>query len=254
MGCCDNLQRRAGIATMKGAEVTLLGPELKVGDKTPDFTLLKTDMSEAQLSMKDQMATDIFTGTDADGLVGLDSAIGTTNTYGAISGNDYSWWRSTVNADAHTIANMKTSTHASYWWTLLGTAFAASLHGGGMPNLVIVTPEIFNVIESINIAQQQFQMLNKRSQVLAQNGFPTIQYRGVPIVADEFCPAYQCYVLNTNYMSLYVHSRSTGSNFRFTGFKEPTNQLARVGQITWKGQLGINNRRMFYKFTNLAAS
>ena len=149
---------------------------------------------------------------------------------------------------------MKTSTHASYFWTLLGTAFAACTNGGGMPNLVITTPEIFNVVESINIAQQQFQMLNKRGQLLAQNGFPVIQYRGVPIVADEMCPAYSCYILNTKYLSLYVHSRSARSNFRFTGFKEPSNQLARVGQITWKGQLGINNRRMFYKFTAMANS
>ncbi len=123
-----------------------------------------------------------------------------------------------------------------------------------MPNLVVVSLELFNIIESINIAQQKFEMLGKRGKLLAQNGFPVIEYRGVPIIADEFCPAYQCYVLNTKYLSLYVHSRATSSNFRFSGFKNPTNQLARVGQITWKGQLGINNRRMFYKFTSLGAS
>jgi len=228
--------------------------EDKVSGPDAVASLLERNMAETQLSMKDQLSTDIFIGTDADGIVGLDSAINTTNTYGGISGTDYTWWVSGVNTSAHTIANLKTSTHASYFWTLLGTAFASCTHGGGQPNLVILPHAVFNVVESIAIAQQKFEMLNKRSQVLAQNGFPVIQYRGVPIVADEFCPAYQCYVLNTKYLNLYIHSRSTGSNFRFTGFKEPTNQLARVGQITWKGQLGITNRRMFYKFTNLAAS
>jgi hypothetical protein len=217
-------------------------------------SLLESNMSESQLSMKDQLATDIFTGVDADGLVGLDQAIGTTNTYGGISGTDYTWWRSTVSTTAHTTANMKTAASTSYVWTLLGNAFAACLHGGGYPNLIITTPEVFNVIEAVSISQQKFEMLNKRSETLAQNGFPVIQYRGTPIVADEFCPAYQMYVLNTKFLSLYVHSRSTGNNFRFTGFKQATNQLARVGQITFKGQLGINNRRMFYKFTSLAAS
>ena len=149
---------------------------------------------------------------------------------------------------------MKDSTNASYFWTLLGTAFASATHGGSSPNLVITTLDIFNVIESIAIAQQKFEMLNKRSQLLAQNGFPVIQYRGVPIVADEKCPDYACYVLNTKFLNLYQHSRSTAGNFRFTGFKEPANQLARVGQITWKGQLGITNRRMFYKFTAMANS
>jgi hypothetical protein len=200
------------------------------------------------------MASDIFTGTDVDGIVGIDSAIGTTNTYGAISGTDYTWWRSTVDATAHTIANMKTTTSTSYIWTLLGNAFAACAHGGSMPNLVITSHAIFNIIESTNIVMQTFESLNKRSASLAQNGFSVIQYRGVPIVADEFCPDYQMYVLNTKYLKLYTHSRSSQRGFRFTGFKEPTNQLARVGQLSWKGQLGISNRRMFYKFTSLGAS
>jgi hypothetical protein len=228
--------------------------EDKVSGPDAVGTLLENSMKEAELSMKDQLATDVFTGTDADGIVGLDSAINTTNTYGAISGGDYSWWRSTVDTGSHTIANLKTAASTSYFWTLLGTAFAACTHGGGTPNLVIVPHAIFNVVEGIAIAQQRFERFNKRSQALADNGFPVIQYRQVPIVADEFCPAYQCYVLNTKYLSLYVHSRSARSNFRFTGFKNPTNQLARVGQITWKGQMGINNRRMFYKFTAMADS
>ena len=228
--------------------------EDKVNGPDAVGSLLEESMKEAELSMKDQLATDIFTGTDADGIVGLASAVNTTNTYGAISGTDYTWWVSTINTSSHTKANLKTASHASYFWTLLGTAFAACTHGGGQPNLVITTLDIFNVIESIAIAQQTFERFNKRSQALADNGFPTIQYRGVPIVADEFCPAYSCYVLNTKYLNMYVHSRAARSNFRFTGFKEPTNQLARVGQITWKGQLGITNRRIFYKFTAMANS
>jgi len=228
--------------------------EDKVNGPDAVGSLLESSMKESELSMKDQLATDIFSGTDSDGIIGLATAINTTNTYGAISGGDYSWWRSTVDTSSHTVANLKTASHASYFYTLLGTAFAACTHGGGMPNLVIVPHAIFNVIEGINIAQQQYNMLSKRGQALAQNGFPVIEYRGVPIVADEFCPAYTCYVLNTKYLSLYVHSRAAASNFRFSGFKEPSNQLARVGQITWKGQLGINNRRMFYKFTAMANS
>ena len=228
--------------------------EDKVSGPDAVGSLLENSMKESELAMKDQLAVDMYTGIDADGLVGLASAINTTNTYGGISGGDYSWWRSTVNTTSHTIANLKTPASTSYFWTLLGTAFAACTHGGGMPNLVVVPHAIFNVIESTNIAQQQFQMLSKRGQLLAQNGFPVIEYRGVPIVADEYCPAYHCYVLNTKYLSLYVHSRAAASNFRFTGFKEPSNQLARVGQISWKGQLGINNRRMFYKFTAMADS
>ena len=34
------MEERKGIATFQGNPLTLLGPELKVGDKTPDFRLV----------------------------------------------------------------------------------------------------------------------------------------------------------------------------------------------------------------------
>lgn len=41
---------RPGGATMKGNPLTLIGPELKVGDTAPDFELLKNDLSSVTLS------------------------------------------------------------------------------------------------------------------------------------------------------------------------------------------------------------
>lgn len=37
------MEKRKGIVTMKGNPVTLLGKEIKVGDKAPDFTVITTD-------------------------------------------------------------------------------------------------------------------------------------------------------------------------------------------------------------------
>jgi len=42
-------QERAGAATFQGNPLTLQGPELKVGDKSPDFTLLANDLSAVSL-------------------------------------------------------------------------------------------------------------------------------------------------------------------------------------------------------------
>jgi thiol peroxidase len=42
-------QERTGAATFKGSPLTLIGPELKVGDKAPDFTLNKNLLEEASL-------------------------------------------------------------------------------------------------------------------------------------------------------------------------------------------------------------
>jgi thiol peroxidase len=40
-------QERTGQITFKGNPMTLVGPELKVGDKAPDFTLTSTDLGQA---------------------------------------------------------------------------------------------------------------------------------------------------------------------------------------------------------------
>lgn len=42
-------QERTGAATFKGNPITLIGPELKVGDQAPDFTLSKNLLEEVSL-------------------------------------------------------------------------------------------------------------------------------------------------------------------------------------------------------------
>jgi thioredoxin-dependent peroxiredoxin len=44
------LQKRSRIVTMKGKAVTLLGPEITVGQKAPDFVAQATDLSDVRLS------------------------------------------------------------------------------------------------------------------------------------------------------------------------------------------------------------
>jgi thiol peroxidase len=45
-----HLQERTGIATLGGNPITLLGPEIKVGDQAPDFKVNKDLMTEVSLS------------------------------------------------------------------------------------------------------------------------------------------------------------------------------------------------------------
>jgi thiol peroxidase len=43
------MQERAGLVTMKGNPLTLIGPALKVGDKAPGFTAVDNDLSQVGL-------------------------------------------------------------------------------------------------------------------------------------------------------------------------------------------------------------
>ena len=44
------MAERAGVITMKGNPLTLIGPEIKAGDQAPDVTLVANDLSEVKLS------------------------------------------------------------------------------------------------------------------------------------------------------------------------------------------------------------
>lgn len=44
------VQERTGVATFKGNPITLMGPELKVGDQAPDFNLSKNLLEQSTLS------------------------------------------------------------------------------------------------------------------------------------------------------------------------------------------------------------
>jgi len=41
---------KTGVITMKGKPLTLVGPDIRVGDKAPDFAVLAGDLSEVRLS------------------------------------------------------------------------------------------------------------------------------------------------------------------------------------------------------------
>ncbi len=43
-------EERSGVITFKGNPLTLVGPEVKVGDRAPDFTVLAGDLSEVTLA------------------------------------------------------------------------------------------------------------------------------------------------------------------------------------------------------------
>lgn len=209
--------------------------------------ILQSKMADAENTLKDLVGTDLFTGTTH--IIGLDSAIGTTNTYGGIDGNTYSWWRSTVDTTAHTGANMLDSTNASYIHKLLRAGYKACRHLGNVPNLIVTSQDIYDIYEQTLQVNARYNM-SARGQFLADAGFSVIEFRGIPIVVDDFVDdsADAMYMLNTNFMDLWIHP---DANFKFSGFVRPGNQDARTGQILFSGQLTISNRRMFARWSDL---
>lgn len=211
------------------------------------LNLIAERTREAEMSLKDYVTDDIYAGSNTKGIIGLSTLVA-AGTYGGIAGGTYSWWQAGSDATAHTAANMKDSTNSSYILTLLRTGYISCKHGGETPNLIVTTQAVWDILEHVLQQQAQYEKFNKRTGLLADAGFQTLQWRGIPVVADEKCTADTMYMLNTNYINFYIHP---SRNFYFTGFKTPMNQDAKAGQILLKAQLSTNNRRMHYVWTDL---
>lgn len=212
--------------------------------------LLKNRMEGAEMKMRDDLAADLFQGTGSKGIIGFDAAIG-SGSYGGIDGATETWWVSGTSSTAHTRSQLIDSTDTTHYINLLFQAASRSCkHLGEKPNLIVTTDLIWDIYESTLQANARYPKTG-RGEKIADAGFDVLEWRNTPIVADELCPAGYVFFLNTNYLTIYVHPKK---NFKFTGFKIPTNQDGRVGQILLKTQIATGNRRMHYKYTGFPTS
>ena len=214
------------------------------------INLLNDRQQEATQKMKDDLAVDLFEGGGGKALVGIDTAIA-AGTYGGIAGASYSWWQSGSSSTARTRSQLIDPTDTTnYINYLFQAADRSALALNEVPNLIVTTPLIWDIYEGTLQADARYPKTG-RGQKIADGGMDVIEWRSRPIIKDELCPAGYVYFLNTKFMTLYTHPNKY---FKFTGFKVATNQDGRVGQVLTKIQLGVNNRRMHYKYSGWPTS
>ncbi len=222
--------------------------ERQVNGENAVMNLVDTTFEEAEMSMKDQLGVDIFTGSTY--IVGLNTAIA-AGTYAGIAGGTYSWWQSGVDATGHTAANMADSSNAAYIHKLFRAAWKSCKHKGEKANLIVTSQEVYDIYEQTLQVNARYPMTD-RGKFMADAGFGGIEFRQIPIVVDDFCADLTdsaCYFINTKYSPLFYHPQN---NFRLTPWKVPTNADGKIAQLYFSAQIGLTNRRMFYKFSDLA--
>lgn len=214
------------------------------------ISLLADRQEEATTKMRDDLAADLFEGGGGKALVGIDTAIA-AGTYGGIAGATYTWWQSGVDSTSRTRSQLIDPTDTTnYINYLFQAADRSTLHKSMTPNLIVTTPLIWDIYEGSLQSSARY-VKGKRGQMIADAGFDVVEWRNRPVVKDELCPDGYTFFLNTNFMTIYTHPNKY---FKFTGFKVPTNQDGRVGQVLTKLQLAVNNRRMHYKFSGWPTS
>ena len=213
------------------APVPFLGMEGAVQQDHAIIPLIEARMNDATNVMMDAMATALYTNTtNTQQFTGLPAAVddGTgTATYGNItrSSTTNPWWRSKVYA-----AGSVNPTRQNVLQYISGTV----KYGAEVPTFGVCGFGTWTLLAQDYVGQEQY-VITPGSGFDGdsngpQAGFRALMVAGVPIYPDPYCPEGTLYLLNTNYLSLYIHEQG---QFVFTGFEStlPNWQIGYVGAV-----------------------
>lgn len=209
--------------------------------------LVATEIEWRTNRLKDEMGAQVYsdgTGNSSKDLLGIHAAVDdSTNvtTYAGLSRATYTNWRGTLTAQSGSLSLAN-----------LAADFDAAQRGDDAPTLIVTTPTVFTIYEALltPTVSHQFSMNDFRmtedgmakvgGTLAANQGFRALTFRGVPVVGDEKATSGNIFTLNEKHLFFYVIpqvDREIKAGFGWTGFKEPANQDAVVGQLLWYGQL-----------------
>ena len=215
--------------------ITITGlDELKNSGDAAKVSFVKSKVQLAEKSLAYTMGADVYTGTSAAALVGLQTMISTSRTYGGIDSSTYTWWDAQVDSTTTTLTIPKME-------SLFGLCTIGNVH----PTLMVTTQAIWDSYFSLLQPQQRF-MDSK----VADAGWTNVTFRGVPVIVDNRCPTSYLFMVNEDYVKLYTHSKR---DFKLEPFIKPVNQDVATAKIYWAGLLAGDNPRLQGRFSALTA-
>ena len=230
--------------------VPFLGMEGLAQQDAAIIPLIEARMNDATNGMMDSLGTALYNNTtNAQQFTGLPAAVdnGTgTAVYGNINRSTYSFWKAQQYA-AGSVAPTRANT--MQW---IG---AAVKYSGERPNFGVMGMGTWLQLSQDFLGLERYNV-NPGGQYAddgkgaARSGFEAIMVAGVPIYADPYCPEGILYLLNTNYLSLYVHDLAS---FQFTGFESmiPNYQIGFVGAVVLAAEMVLTKPKSCVKTTGL---
>lgn len=173
--------------------------------RTPEgnVRLWARNMVDAVTGVAKLIDTDFFTGSGGNGLVGLDTAIGSaSNTYGGVDRSQpaNAFWRPTVSDSASA---------ALTFAQIRSDLSAIKIASGQRPDVALVSPATYNKIASLYDPQKMYvyQVVDKvwlagRSASLLEGGAGGLSFDGCVFVEDAFCPDSTIYYLNSEFVKV----------------------------------------------------
>jgi len=178
--------------------------------------LIDARLVDSTNNQADFMATMLFNNTsNQQQWIGLPGAADDgTNlvTYGGLSRTTNPWWQGKVYA-----AGSVPPTRKLVSQYIVGVTKS----GAEMPTLGLMGPGTWQYLVEDYIGAEQFfhrpgDSGFEDTEGGGKAGFSALMVAGVPIYMDPYCPEGLLYLLNTNYLNLYVHE---SASFAFSGFE-----------------------------------
>ena len=230
------------------APVPFLGMEGAVQQDYAIIPLIEARMNDATNVMMDAMATSLYTNTtDNQQFIGLPAAVddGTgTTTYGNINRTTSTWWKS-----KQYNAQSVNPTRQNVLQYISGTV----KNGAEVPTFGVCGFGTWTLLAQDYVGQEQYVITPGSSFSDTADGphaaFRALMVAGVPIYPDPYCPEGTLYLLNSNYLSLYIHDQGS---FVFTGFEStlPNWQIGYVGAVLMIAELVSTKPKSMSKVTN----
>lgn len=226
------------------APVPFLGMEGAVQQDHAVIPLIEARMNDATNVMMDAMATALYNNTtNAQQFTGLPLAVASSGTYGNIDRATYTWWASKQYA-----AGSVNPTRQNVLQYISGTV----KNGAEVPSFGVCGFGTWTLLAQDYVGQEQY-VITPGSGFDADGNGPQAAFRalmvaGVPIYPDPYCPEGTLYLLNTNYLSLYIHDQGS---FVFTGFEStlPNWQIGYVGAVLMIAELVNTKPKAMTKVT-----
>lgn len=231
-----------------GSIVRYYTDDAKNKSKQQHLSLANAKIDNLQRSLVDKFEEFLFgdgTGNgskDPNGFGNIiDATPATARTVGNIAQTTYTWWKN--------IQKTATASASIYLLTDMRKLFNDCSKGqaSDLPNMIVTDQTSYELYE--DEVQEQKQIVNKTTGD-AMFSDPMLVFKGVPIAWSSQCTAGYLYFLNSDYIGLNV---DPDINMTMTEWKVIPNQLDRVAQIVWKGNLIASRRASLGVLTGIAA-
>ncbi len=228
------------------ANIVMSGLEMRnnSGTQTKKHNLLKAKMLNGEITLKNKVAKSIFSdGTGAGGkeLTGLQALVSdspATSTVGGISAADNAFWRNQAYSFASEASVSDGLPTAAQMLAAMEEMMLRVTRNSDQPDLIVASADYYRLYKQ---SATTIKRITEGHTKIGDASFRAVEFEGVPVVYDSFCPAQHMYFLNTRYLKLRVHK---DAYFALDEERLPVNQDAKVFPMIFQGNLTVSNRNL----------